>query len=512
MLRKKIIKWLVRIGAGLAVVLVVAGAAVLSLARASVLPDTLNMSSDGMGMGGAMAGMTMPAPPAGGTPIAQLVAGPSDAPLRTFTLVAQPARITLAPGQTVDAWTFNGTVPGPELRVQQGDQVVVTLVNRLAGGVTIHWHGVTVPNAEDGVAGVTQDAVPPGASYTYRFIATDVGTYWYHSHQETSEALPRGLYGALIVTPRNPPLPYDRDYTVFLHEWPSAAACRQTCAETLGVNDRADRLLLAAHPGEHVRLRLVNGGSDPHLPVLVGAPFAVVALDGHDLHGPTPLSAVALPIGAAQRYDLSFVMPAQGAVALIDADDRAEPAGQHPTVLVRPPSARFTYPAQAARFDLSTYGTPAADPISLASHFAEQYSLALGNQLGFFNGEFTMQFTINGQTYPGIPTIGVKPGDLVKLHFAGGGSIPHAMHLHGHVFTVLARNGRPLAGSPVHLDTLAIDPGESYDVAFVADNPGLWMLHCHMVAHDAHGMDMMVAYPNIVTPYNISKASGNNPF
>jgi len=102
----------------------------------------------------------------------------------------------------------------------------------------------------------------------------------------------------------------------------------------------------------------------------------------------------------------------------------------------------------------------------------------------------------------------------VKIHMSNNSMIPipHAIHLHGHYFTVLAFNGKPLAGSPVYLDTIYINQGESYDVAFVADNPGLWMLHCHMVEHDAHGMDMMVEYPNISTPYTIGTASGNNPF
>jgi FtsP/CotA-like multicopper oxidase with cupredoxin domain len=135
------------------------------------------------------------------TPMSALVQGPSDAPVKQFTITAQPATIDLGNGNKFDAYTYNGAIPGPELRVQQGDMVEVTLVNKLPVSTTIHWHGMRVPNAEDGVAGLTQDAVKPGQSYTYRFLANDVGTYWYHSHQDTSEQLPRGLYGAIIVEP-----------------------------------------------------------------------------------------------------------------------------------------------------------------------------------------------------------------------------------------------------------------------------------------------------------------------
>ena len=148
------------------------------------------------------------------------------------------------------------------------------------------------------------------------------------------------------------------------------------------------------------------------------------------------------------------------------------------------------------------------------SYFDVQYDMVLGTQPGFYNGQFTLTFPINNKTYPNIPSINVKLGDVVKIHITNKGMfpIPHTMHIHGHVFTVLAHNGKPLAGSPVHVDTIYISDGEAYDVAFVADNPGLWMLHCHMVEHDMHGMDMMVNYANISTPYTIGTASGNNPF
>jgi FtsP/CotA-like multicopper oxidase with cupredoxin domain len=516
----RIFKW---VGIVLGVAAVVAGAVGFAAAQQSRIPDSLDMSSSamqnmpGMDMSGTnTSGMDV------GTPITKLTVPESDAPIKRFTLTAQPARIDLGSGKLVDAYTYNGTVPGPELRVQQGDRVEVTLINKLPVSTTIHWHGISVPNAEDGVAGVTQDAVKPGESYTYRFVAQDVGTYWYHSHQETSIQLPLGLYGAIIVEPKNPPEHFDRDYTVFLHEWGAGlhkglaglTSCHATCPETLTVNDRVDRVFFPASPGETVRLRIANSGNDGHAPVLVGAPFKVIALDGHDLNGPTDLRDTALPVGPAQRYDLSFVMPTTGTVALIDADDRADPAGQHPTAVFGNPSAAVAYPAHPAVFDFTTYGAPAADPITLNSHFNQRLNMSMGEQPGFFNGIFSMVFLINGQSYPRIPSIEVNPGDLVFIHMTGGGMfpIPHAMHLHGHVFTILAHNGKPLSGSPVHLDTVVIQSGESYDVAFRADNPGLWMLHCHIVEHDANGMDMMVVYPNISTPYRISSVSGNNPF
>src|SRR5260221_10918165 len=522
-------KWVKRIlkyvGIFLAVVIVLVGSLMFVVARRSVIPDNLNMTSSdmsGMDMSN-MPDMAMGTPSANATSITSLVAPDNtNAPVKSFTLTAQPGKLDLGNGKTLDTYTFNGTIPGPELRVRQGDMVAVTLINKLPVSTTIHWHGISVPNAEDGVAGLTQDAVKPGASYTYRFIANEVGTYWYHSHQDTSTQLPLGLYGAIIIEPKNPPVHYDRDYSVFLHEWGAQShdgvqgffVCHATCAETLSMNDKLDKALFAAKPGDTVRVRIANSGEEIHYPALVGVPFKVIALDGHDLNEPTDLNNKFLSVGPAQRYDISFVVPASGSVALIDGDDRAEPVGQHPMAVFGDGSSTLSYPTNATPFDFTTYGTPASAKITLNSHFDAQYNMVLGTKPGFYNGNMTLTFPINDKTYPNIPSISIKPGDVVKIHMSNNGTfpIPHAMHIHGHYFTVLAHNGKPLSGSPVYQDTAYIEQGETYDVAFLANNPGLWMLHCHMVEHDAHGMDMMVNYPDISTPFTIGMASGNNPF
>src|SRR5918993_314141 len=117
-------------------------------------------------------------------------------------LVARQQTIDIPGGHAIEGYTLNGSSPGPEIRARQGDLVEVTLVNEsVADGATLHWHGIDVPNAADGVAGITQDAVPVGGRHVYRFDATDPGTYWYHSHQVSHEQVQRGLFGVLIVEP-----------------------------------------------------------------------------------------------------------------------------------------------------------------------------------------------------------------------------------------------------------------------------------------------------------------------
>ncbi|HET6315923.1 MAG TPA: multicopper oxidase domain-containing protein, partial [Chloroflexota bacterium] len=197
-----------------------------------------------------------------GVPITDLREVPGPEPVREFTLVAEWRVIG---GETYS--TYNGTVPGPELRVMEGDRLRVTLVNQLPEATSIHWHGLSVPNAEEGVAGLTQDAVLPGGTYTYEFVAREPGTFWFHSHQDTFHQTLRGLFGALVVTP-NAGLQVDRDYVVFVHE--SYGGARDV-REILGgfitgapsgqapaVNGTVGELHLDARPGERVRLRIIG--------------------------------------------------------------------------------------------------------------------------------------------------------------------------------------------------------------------------------------------------------------
>jgi len=449
--------------------------------------------------------MGMPGAP---TSITSLQAPRTAASVKHFTLTAQPARLALGAHATTPAWTFNGTAPGPTLRVRQGDLVTVNLVNHLSFGVTIHWHGVSVPNSADGVAGVTQDAVKPGQTYTYRFIAKDAGTYWYHSHQFSYEETTDGLYGMLVVDPAKPTIHADVDYSVALHEW---STDNQT---TLVMNTSTGTLNVAAHPGQWVRLRIVNTTSTasgmPQLVTLLGTRFKVVSLDGHDLYSPDWLDETPLPIATAQRYDLLFQMPTHGAVSLLTSSDN-----QHyqttPAAVIGQGVKPATLPAVDQRwFDFNSYGRPTKDTITVQSHFDAAYGIVLGNQMGSSLGRMGMTYTLNGKVFPDTGMIMLKEGQLVKLHFDNKSDLYHPMHLHGHVFTVLAHNGRPLTGSPVHLDTITVPPHESYDVAFYANNPGIWMLHCHNFLHANWGMDMMVMY-DVSTPYTVGTASGNFP-
>lgn len=137
-----------------------------------------------------------------------------------INLIAQETKWKLSAGKTITAWTYNGTIPGEQIRVKQGEVVKVNLKNELEEPVSIHWHGIPVPNTQDGIPGITQDAVVPGETYTYEFVAEDPGTYWYHSHQDGVNQLDKGMYGTIIVESVEDEK-YKRDYTLVLDEWES---------------------------------------------------------------------------------------------------------------------------------------------------------------------------------------------------------------------------------------------------------------------------------------------------
>jgi len=438
--------------------------------------------------------------------LVNLVAPDGTQPLKEFTLTA--SQITVGGHK---AWAYNGTVPGPELRVEQGDRVRVTLVNHLPDATSIHWHGINVPDAMDGVAGITQNAVPPGGTFTYEFIADQAGTYWYHSHQDAMNQIPDGLVGSIVVEPKDASKSRIRDYSVLVHAQPGSDA--------IEVNGTSS-LRLDAAPGDTVRLRITNGavpGLDlsPLTPVLVGAPYVVAALDGHDLNGPQELGPERIPLGMGQRADLMFTMPETGAVRLLGLKRVMFPWNSPSTPVVTigdGPAPASVNVASLPRFDFTRYGTPAPDAVADAGQYDVTREIILGGGIAFRNGNVDFTDTFSGKTSPNIPPIRVREGQLVRLRVVNPGDHGlHPIHIHGHVFTVLAKNGHPLTGSPVHTDTVLVGPHETWDVAFKADNPGIWMLHCHILEHAAAGMSMTINYDGVSTPFTMGSRSGNVP-
>jgi FtsP/CotA-like multicopper oxidase with cupredoxin domain len=421
--------------------------------------------------------------------------GPDGAPDERFTLTARSASIRLPSGRTVHALTFNGSVPGPELRVRAGELVEVTLLNRdIGSGVSIHWHGVDVPNGEDGVAGVTQDAVAPGGRHVYRFRPGRAGTFWYHAHQVSASEVRRGLFGVLVVEPRARSRDGALDLALPSHELAGAP--------TLRGSDLVIRR--PAKAGTPVRLRLVNTDNTPRRFSVDGADFRVLAIDGNELNRPTLIAHRTLRLAAGGRYDVGFTMPATPVRVGVVATSAA-------VVLSGSGAADMSAGPPGPNFDPIAYGSPLPEPFDLHSHFDRRFRLSIGRKPGFLDGRPGMQWTINGGIYPRVPMFMVRFGDLVEMTLENHTKSVHPMHLHGHRMLVLSRDGVATSGSPWWTDTLDVEPGERYVLGFRADNPGIWMDHCHNLSHASAGLTMHLAYAAVTTPYRIGGSVRNQP-
>ncbi|WP_399927723.1 multicopper oxidase family protein [Streptomyces kanamyceticus] len=500
----------VRLGTAVVVLAAVVGLVNHGMAG-SRLPHTFSMMKGEADWGGgaagqhhSMAGGHHMATGAGGADevsVDQLRGPTRGTPDRRFSLTAQAKKVKLASGKTVDAWTYNGQIPGPQLRVTEGDLVEIKLRNGLPGKtpVTIHWHGVDVPNREDGVAGATQDAVLPGQSFTYRFRVEESGTRWYHSHQAASEQVDRGLFGALIIEPKKQRRPVDKDVSVLAHDWETDKGT----VPSIGASDELEQR--SAEQGEKVRMRLTNTSGATREFAVDGVPYKVTALDGTDVHKPTALKGKKLVLGGGNRMDVEFTMP-DGPVRVTDGS--APDAG-----IVYSPDGKGKVKADLSgpEFDPYGYGSPKRTELGPDSDFDRDYRLVFDEWLGFYDGSFGLKQTINGRVFPDTPMLMIKEGDLARATFINRGSEDHPMHLHGHHMLVLSKNGKRASGSPMRQDTVLVRPGEEVQVAFKADNPGIWMDHCHNFWHSKLGMVMHLAYDNVTTPYEIGGPVGNKP-
>ncbi|MDX6224349.1 MAG: hypothetical protein QOE64_725 [Frankiales bacterium] len=427
--------------------------------------------------------------------VADLTGDPAREPDVRVDLVARKERFDLVSGRRVDGYTINGQSPGPQISAAEGQLVEVHLMNEsVPDGITLHWHGVDVPNAEDGVAGVTQDAVRVGHEYVYRFVAERPGTYWYHSHQVSHAQVQGGLLGALVIRPRGAPAAGVLDFTAVSHLYESQA--------TVNGNDK--NVQVQAAPGQQVRVRLVNTDNGTLSAWLTGGTYKVLAVDGYDVHQPQAVNGKALFIPAGGRADLAIEAPMDGSAVRLDL-------GGGPALLIgQSATAPTARPQPSGHLDLLGYGTPS--PLGFSPEAADRtFRYSIGRRPGFVNGRPGIWWSINGHLFPDVPMFVVAEGDVVRMHISNHSGRLHPMHLHGHHAVVLARNGVKASGSPWWVDSLDVASGASYDIAFVADNPGIWMDHCHNLPHAQQGLVAHLMYEGVSEPYRVGGAADNDP-
>ena len=429
-------------------------------------------------------------------------------------LTAGPGRVRLVGGEHPETavWAYDGAVPGPEIRVRQGDRLRVAVTNRLAEETTVHWHGVRVPNAMDGVPHLTQKPIGVGETFIYEFDLPDAGTYWYHPHQRSFEQVGRGLYGALIVEEPKP-IQVDRDVTWILDDWRlrSDASISDDfgnmmdrshngrVGNTVTVNGQVPDAF-PVRAGERVRLRLVNAANArifrlnfrDHRPT-------VIAVDGQPVEPHEPEGG-RMVLAPAMRIDLVIDMTgAPGSRATIVDDFYRDLAYRLVDLAYGDQRPLREHPLDAP---VRLPRNPLPEP-DLAT--AERHGVVFtGGMMGMMGGAMMggrtvdmrammrqgMAWAINGVAASGHvmdPIFTLARGRSCVIAMANDTAWHHPMHLHGHAFRVLSRNGQPTRFREWQ-DTVLLAPRERVEIAFVADNPGDWMFHCHILEHQAAGM------------------------
>lgn len=462
---------------------------------------------------------------------------------REIALEARRTEVEIASGKRVMAWTYDGKMPGTEIRAKEGERLRITLKNGLPEDTSIHWHGIHQKgtNNMDGIPGLTQPAIAAGSAFTYDFIANAPGTYFYHPHSGLQ--IERGLSAALIVEPKNETLAYDREYTVVLDDWldgspdlafeqlkqgispadglaqdPSQTPSSSHEGEMMGmghgsmseggeeccantdvvystylINGRAPEAApeFEVKRDERVRFRVVNAGGATVFRVAVqGHKLTVTHSDGFPVH---PVEVDAFEISPGERYDFLLTADSPGAWA-IAAVSTGEPERGARAIL------RYA--------DARGSSAPPIDflPDELRGEVLELSDLMSPDELGFpevsvepdreidlvlSGSRRSYEWLINGKKGLDDP-LEIRSGERVRVSLRNRSMMWHPMHLHGHSFRVLDGAAR---NAPVK-DTILIKPSMHgrAEIEFLADNPGNWLVHCHHAYHLAAGMERLFKY------------------
>jgi multicopper oxidase len=425
-------------------------------------------------------------------------------------------------GKRVRAQLVNGKLPGPEIRVKEGDLLRVTVENGLPIPATIHWHGLIVPNPMDGVPEVTQAPIAPNQVYVYEYPIVQSGTYWYHSHFQAQEQA--GLHGPLVIEPRTEPHSYDHDFVLFLsdyleispwdvvprirrgelrvpdstrslHSLPSGQKFDVDLvypAFPLNGKTERDPWTCRVKPGDRVRFRLINGSAQSFFRFMLdGHQLEVIAADGQSVR---PVIVDNLILATAERYDVLVRVSKSGSFTIRGAalgQDSGAVGVMH-TSDVRP-SISGARPVWGPRvLDYAQLWSP--ESTTLPDGPIKTFRLACGGNM------MKYLWSINDQYYPEpayVPAgkadaLLIREGDRVRVEIVNPTPMFHPFHLHGHFYRLLARNGED-SHAPLK-DTVIVPPRGSTRLEFLADNPGRWLFHCHFLYHLLAGMARVWEY------------------
>ncbi len=420
-----------------------------------------------------------------------------------YALEAEREPVELLPGVTTGMWTYNKMSPGPLLQANVGDLVRVHFTNNLDEPTTVHWHGMRIPAAMDGVVHGSVVAVEPGETFTYEFIAPEAGTFWYHPHVRAAYQVEAGLYGTFVVhepEALRPDVDQDRlfvlddirlddDGSISPHSTSGMDVMMGRAGNVLLVNGSSEAPRVDMVPGSVERWRLVNTANARTMKLRF--PRLQVREIGGD-GGLWPqdwtrtIDELVLPVGARAELEVRLA-PGEDhgdltQVVLVSNGNGGAMEDEVQGVRVRAPSQTLE-PRGAAGYTADPVVVmPDADLDSPATH-----SIAFGGYTD--NGQTIL--TMNGLAWPDFEDWSVQRGELVVFDVTNELMMEHPFHLHGQWFSVLSRDGDEAPELGLR-DTVLVGGNETVRVASTFDNPGMWMVHCHILEHAEAGMMSMV--------------------
>ena len=481
--------------------------------------------------------------------LALLLAGVCHAEVVEFTLVIERQSVHIAGHGSATMMTINGQVPGPTLRWRLGDRVRVAVHNRMTVPSSIHWHGILLPNLQDGVPGLTTPQVPAGGVYSYEFPIRHVGTYWYHSHTALQEQA--GLYGAIVIEPPVPPADYDRDYVLVLSDWTkedpneifrllksgtehlarqknamqnvqgalregALGAMLQRALMRMPPMDISDVAYgaflangklqdqLAAAPGERIRVRIINAAASTYFYLdLAEQPLHVIAADGVDVQ---PVDMERLLIAVAETYDIIVTIPPEGALEL--AATAQDGSGRTSLWLGTGPQHHAPKVPAPNLYQLHAGHRMAAEMPASAHHQhatprpMPPYAQLLAREattLPDITHEIDLRLTgdmeryvwsFNDRTLAAAELIRIHKGETLRVNLENTTMMHHPLHLHGHFFRVV--NGAGDHAPFKH--TVDVPPLSTQTIEFAANEAGEWFFHCHILYHQKAGMARVFSY------------------
>ena len=424
-------------------------------------------------------------------------------------------------GDPYPAILANDLLPGTELRFKEGDNFRVLVNNRLMEPTTVHWHGMLVPNLQDGVPDITQAPIEPGNSIFYEFPIRQNGTYWYHSHVGLQEQ--QGLAGPMIIEPLVERHPVDRDYVVFLQDWINTSPYQMipnirngVARPGQGAGDvwqsskvhqldgkpwdvdvypagmlmngmpRQSGPTFDAKPGERIRLRIIDGATSSFFRVqLAGHQMTVIAADSQPC---VPFKVDNFILGPGERYDVLIDVKEEGAWEL-QAAGMGTPHSAIGTIrtnknkkMAQPNS---TFGKKLLTYDMLSSPYETTLPEGPIKTFTLDLAGDMKRYLWSMGGEYFKEAFVPN---PDASLLEIESGDRVRVIMPNKSRMAHPMHLHGHFYRVVP-NGFDWDSPNLPMkDTVVSYPGDTTRFEFTADNPGNWFFHCHNLYHLASGM------------------------